>query len=385
VDSVLGGSPFDARMSILDAIAAEDVAGALTGLAVLLESGHDARRIAEDLLRSLRDTFLLVAARGQVHVDAPEEEQARLSSIGEVLGNAVLVRGLETLGQAVVDMRGTDAADPRLVLEIALVRLARRETGGQLQVLTDRVERLEQRLNNGSLSAPAAAPATAPARDVAPAAAEDEKPAPKGPTKKPALGAFKQAPKPAAPAEPSAEAPAMKTAPPAADAPDVVLDLDDVIVAWNQVLDALPRSLRAAIQEAQPLTIEGNVIVFGVSKAQIDNVKPRFHKDAPTIREKFQELLGSPPRFKFTVHSWSGGTNGGRPRPPRAGPTLEAVPDDSDAADPGPDEPPSDDVMIDLVDLEELEDAPKAGPAVDSISRLEDAFGATVVEEVPRT
>ena len=32
VESVLGGSPFDARIAILDAIAAEDVAGALTGL-----------------------------------------------------------------------------------------------------------------------------------------------------------------------------------------------------------------------------------------------------------------------------------------------------------------------------------------------------------------
>ena len=72
-----------------------------------------------------------MAARGQVHVDAPEDERERLQSIGEVLGNAVLVRGLETLGQAVVDMRGTDAADPRLVLEIALVRLARRDTGGR--------------------------------------------------------------------------------------------------------------------------------------------------------------------------------------------------------------------------------------------------------------
>ncbi len=59
-----------------------------TGLATLLESGHDARRIAEDLLRSLRDAFLLVAARGEVHVDAPEDERERLQSIGDVLGNA---------------------------------------------------------------------------------------------------------------------------------------------------------------------------------------------------------------------------------------------------------------------------------------------------------
>jgi DNA polymerase-3 subunit gamma/tau len=296
-----------------------------------------------------------------------------------------LVRGLETLGQAVVDMRGTDAADPRLVLEIALVRLCRRETGGPLQVLADRVDRLEQRLTGG------AGPAPAPA--ARPAAAEA--PAPKAATKKRALGAFKQAPKPAAgapapdedaPSEPPAveapDAPAAPATPAASDPGDVVLDLDDVIVAWSAVLDAVPRSLRSAIQEAQPLSVDGNVITFGVSQTQIDNVKPRFQKEAHAIREKFIEQLGSPPKFKFTVHSWTG-TNGGRERPPRSGPTLEAG--DADPGDPGP-APPEDETVIDLVDLEELVDAPKgAGPAVDSISRLEDAFGATVIEEVPRT
>jgi DNA polymerase-3 subunit gamma/tau len=396
VESVLGGSPFDARIAILDAIAAEDVAGALTGLAGLLESGHDPRRVAEDLLRSLRDAFLLTAARGEVHIDAPEEEQVKLKAIGEVMGNAVLVRGLETLGTAVVDMRGTDAADPRLVLEIGLVRLARRETGGTMQVLADRVDRLEKRLADGSLSATAGSPAPAGAPSPAPAAAAPtpsdpaprakaapEPAAPTKPVKKPALGAFKQPPKPAADPEGApADTPVMKTAPTAAPAEDVAFDLDDAIVAWNAVLDAIPRSLRSAIQDAQPIAVDGNVITFGVSNTHIDNVKPRFHKEAHAIREKFIEQLGSPPKFKFAVHTWTG-ANGEPTRAPRSGPTLEAG--DLDAADPGPDEPPPDDVMIDLVDLEELVDAPSAGPAVDSISRLEDAFGATVVEEVPRT
>ncbi len=379
VESVLGGSPFDARLTILDAVAAEDVAGGLTALAALLESGHDARRVAEDLLRSLRDAFLLTAGRGQVHVDAPEDERERLRAVGEVLGNALVVRGLETLGQAVVDMRGTDAADPRLVLEIALVRLCRRDTGGPLQVLADRVERLEQRLADG-----AAAPAPASAAQAAKAAAAIP---PEPPAKKRALGAFKQAPKAAAPPEAEGEAATPAAPVPAASAPpapttEVALDLDDVIVAWSAVLDAVPRSLRSAIQEAQPLQVDGNVITFGVSRTQIDNVKPRFQKEAHAIREKFIEQLGSPPKFKFTVHSWTG-TNGGRDRPPRTGPTLD--PGDVDPGDPGP-PPPEDETMIDLVDPGELVDAPKgAGPAVDSVSRLEDAFGATVIEEVPRT
>ena len=75
--------------------------------------------------------------------------QARLREVGDALGTAALVRSMETLGQAVVDMRGTEAADPRLVLEIALVRLARRESNVAMQSLTDRLDRLEARLADG--------------------------------------------------------------------------------------------------------------------------------------------------------------------------------------------------------------------------------------------
>jgi hypothetical protein len=291
------------------------------------------------------------------------------------MGNASLVRALETLGQAVVDMRGTDAADPRLVLEIALVRLARRDTGGPLQVLADRVDRLEQRLNDGATSGPVSAPPPGPSE-------KSEKP---NGRKKPALGAFKKAEPVEATPPPSSEGPPPE---PKAETGEA-FDLDDVIVAWSTVLDGLPRALRSAVQEAQPLTVEGNVITFGVSRQQMDNVKPRFHKEAATIREKFIEQLGGPPKFKFAVHSWTGDGGGGRARPARPRPaaaTSEAEPAPEpepgpDPSDPGPAEP-----VIDLVDPDEVVDAPPAaGAAVDSISRLESAFGATVVEERPRT
>ena len=52
--------------AILEAIAGEDAAGALVGLGELLESGHEPRRVAEDLLAAARDAFLLTAARGRV-------------------------------------------------------------------------------------------------------------------------------------------------------------------------------------------------------------------------------------------------------------------------------------------------------------------------------
>src|SRR6478609_6225783 len=142
----------------------EHVAGALVALGELLDAGHEPRRLTEDLLVTVRDAFLLTSARGRVRVDLPDDDQQALGALGEQVGAPTLVRTLETLGQAVVDMRGTDAADPRLVLEIALVRLARREAGTPLQALAERVDRLERG------GAPASAP-SAPAVSAAPAPA----------------------------------------------------------------------------------------------------------------------------------------------------------------------------------------------------------------------
>jgi hypothetical protein len=63
--------------------------------------------------------------------------------------------------------------------------------------------------------------------------------------------------------------------------------------------------------------------------------------------------------------------------PPAAPPADEAPTGDP----PPPPEPPVDEV----VDPAELVDAPPSGAAVDSVSRLQTDFGATVVEEIPRT
>ncbi|MGZ4675086.1 MAG: DNA polymerase III subunit gamma/tau [Acidimicrobiia bacterium] len=375
VEAALGGAPFELRMEILDAIAAQDVAGVLTGVARLLDEAHDPRRIAEGLLASLRDAFITVATGGRVEIDEPEEVRSRLRAVGEQLGNAALVRALETLGEAVVDMRGTEAADPRLVLEIALVRLARRESTGSLQTLADRLDRLEARLADGAPPAASPAPRTPPAPTA-------DAPGPRA--KAPALGALRKArggtttaPGPAdvpaatPPADPPVPAPEPAAAP-AEGGADATFELDDVILAWASVLDALPRSLRASIQEAQPVKVEGNVIVFGVARTHIETVKPKFQRNADAIREAFIAALGSAPRFKFTPREWGEGE--GPPHRLRVVPDLE------------PEDPPPPDHEPDLYDPEELVDAPvDAGAAVDSVSRLTDAFGGEVVEEQPKS
>ena len=393
VETALGGAPFELRMTILDAIGAADVAGVLTGTAALLDAAHDPRQIAEGLLGSLRDAFLLVAGDGRITLDEPDDVQARLRAVGDALGTAALVRAMETLGQAVVDMRGTEAADPRLVLEIALVRLARGESNVALASLADRLDRLEARLA-GATAAAAPVPPAPPDADAPAPPAPDARRVPTGPGPAarrardrgggpdtgveaagghpPALGALRKAAGRGSDAPPADVAPpAPATAAPTRRRPSSTFDLDDVIVAWAGVLDAIPRSLRASIQEAQPVSVDGNVIVFGVARTHIDTVRPKFQRNADAIREAFIARLAGPPRFKFTPHEWGEGEG-----PPHR---LQPVPE------PGP-EPEIEEEPIDLAEVAELDDAPKsAGAAVDSLSRLTDAFGATVVEEQPKS
>ena len=406
VEAALGGAPFEMRMAILDAVAAEEVAVVLTAVAALLEAAHDPRRIAEGLLGALRDAFILVASDGRVSLDDTEEQQARLRSVGEALGNAHLVRALETLGQAVVDMRGTDAADPRLVLEIALVRLARRESNSALATLADRIDRLEARLAQGggappveqSRSVPASRPtptakppptpttraetASPPAVPSGPApqgsphaSAKDDASAQTARAKPAALGALRKAAAAAKTGSASELSAESNVAPaPAASPPPAAVDfgLDDAIVAWANVIASLPKALSTAIMEAQPVRVDGNVIVFGVARSHIDTVKPRFQKDADAIRQAFISELGGPPRFSFTPHEWSEGE----------GPPHRQVRDEPEPEPPAPDL----EEFVDISDPSELEDAPMSeGPAVDSLSRLTDAFGATVVEEQPKS
>ena len=64
---------------------AEDVAGALVGVHELLTQGHDVRRVADDLLRTLRDAFMAANADGRVPYDGPGRrgDQARRARAGD--------------------------------------------------------------------------------------------------------------------------------------------------------------------------------------------------------------------------------------------------------------------------------------------------------------
>jgi DNA polymerase-3 subunit gamma/tau len=390
VAALFGGTAFAARTRILEAIANEDSAGALVALAELLDSGHEPRRVAEDLLEATRDAFLLTAAAGRVRIAAPADEQHHLRELGDSLGNAALVRVIETVGKAVTDMRGVDAADPRLVLEVALVRLSRRDAGPPLQTVVERIERLERGVASGasgssgapamstppSISGPPLVPATPPGASTG------------GPARagRPTLGALRR--------EAGAQAAEPPTIPAVAPEPEVIeapvevgpIDLDDVILAWGAIVPELSPATRSAVQHAQPLRIDADVLVFGVAPQMLGAARERFRSQADVVRDALLARVGC--RFKFKLEAapefavdmpdtdtdTDAGGDAGEGVEPDDAPRLEAREEREERVP---------DLLPDVVDPEEAtEIPPEAEPP--PVSRLRTELGATVVEELPR-
>jgi DNA polymerase III subunit gamma/tau len=106
------------------------------------EAGRDAQRLAADLAEYLRQGFLSLVAGELVSLSGAE--LSRVQDTARRTGLAALVRGLEELGRAQVEMR--DVPDPRVHLEVALIRLTHPQADDSTSALLERVERLERAL-----------------------------------------------------------------------------------------------------------------------------------------------------------------------------------------------------------------------------------------------
>jgi DNA polymerase III subunit gamma/tau len=127
---------------LIDSLVGRDAGGALVSVAEAARAGLDPRRVANALVEHLRNLFLANRAPELVMLGSRQLADARQKA--ELLGPASLVRSIEVLGQALIDMR--DSADPRVTLEVALVRLAAPEIDDSRPALLERVESLEKAL-----------------------------------------------------------------------------------------------------------------------------------------------------------------------------------------------------------------------------------------------
>jgi DNA polymerase III gamma/tau subunit len=308
------------------AVAAERATDVLGSLAVLHAAGWSASQLATEACAELRQAFLLQLAPDVA--DAAGSDRARLAALGEALGLPRTVRALETLGRAMVEMR--DAPDPTVVLEIALIRLARPELDPSPSALLERLERLER---------------TGAASPVLPATPPPSRPRPALGELRPGSRARTVAPVEPAPAAPPTSSPVHEGAI-ATEGPD----RDALTLAWGDTIySSLSPRARALYQSGRFTASDGRSCTFAVeSEAQREHCE-----------RKRAEVEGA-----ITAHF-------GAPV------ALRVVVDDKEAPP-----PPAPAAATDLlaVDLDEMEGGVVADTESIATARVLDAFpGATEV------
>ncbi|HET7651719.1 MAG TPA: DNA polymerase III subunit gamma/tau [Acidimicrobiales bacterium] len=317
---------------LVEALCDREPGRALAAVADAVSRGHDPRQLARELVEQLRNGFLALMARQLVPL--PDEAAARVEDQARRLGAAGVTRAIETVGQMLVDMR--DSLDPRIALEVALVRLAQPDADVSPAALLERIERLERKVAGHVV-----APVVEAAHEAVAAAA---------PTPAPA------APRRRAPAPPPPPAPDLKrvehrgggetsTGPvPTGDLPS----RDELVVAWGDAVLGAIGPGKARWAGGRWVRVDPDAAVFAVPN---EPHRERCEPTRPAVEEALAAHFGRPVPVRLEVE-------GTAPAPAR---------------EPDP-------AVDDDVDVSELTDAPAA--VTSDLTPLMQHFpGAVEVEE----
>ena len=258
---LLGTVEEEALFRICDLVIDRDTAGALTYLEELAERGHDLGRLVLDLIEHLRQ-IMLAQHLGDVPEAAASSEEARerLKAQANQLEEATVLRLVDLLAVAVDDMR--QGGDPRLPLELALVKVTRPASDLSRESIAFRLERLEQ---GQSVQAPADPPGNTVLRAEEPSAE----------------------PEPAVEPEP---------VPVAVGAPG--LELSQLQEAWSrQVLTAVEERggvpTASLLREAHPADLSGDTLTLEFPpNAQFHRDLARDPKNAGLLSDALYDVTG---------------------------------------------------------------------------------------------
>lgn len=298
---------------LVEALCDRDASRALVAVAQGCAQGQDARRLAGDVLDHLRNAFLAVMAPGLVGL--PDTARERVEAQGHRLGPPGLVRAMESLGQAQVDMR--EALDPRVCLETAVVRLARPDADASPAALLERVERLERQL---------AGQASAPARDDARQAVLGEHAARRAPP--PSTASRPEPPPP--PLPPAASVPAPPPKPhqepgeggPGREHPASLPTRDELTMAWGDgVLASLSLRARSRFNPGRFVAVEGGKARFALPSAIY---RDRCDEVRGEAEAALSAHFGAPVRLELVVEA-----------PEHAAPARERAGEEPEDTEPG--------------------------------------------------
>jgi DNA polymerase-3 subunit gamma/tau len=261
--TLLGATAPVAVRAFATAMVGHDTTAALEAIDRAAREGEDLLAFTRDVIELLRLTLVLKAAPNAKPADLTHAEGNELRKLGEEVSLDEILYVLRAFLEADAMMR--ESPHPRVELEIATVRAARRPVPQALDDVLRRVEEAQRELRQQGMARPAA-PAAAPqasllgVESAAPRAEARRPAAPASvgpPPPRPASAAPGPATVPAAAATAaSAAAPTASPARPPASAPTMAPSADaDLATAWERVVDEVMKkkpTLGAVLMQARP-------------------------------------------------------------------------------------------------------------------------------------
>ena len=283
--SVLGLIEEEVAQQVTDAVVAGDAAACLEIANRVIAEGRDVRQILRSLVEHFRDVLVVAVVRDpQDIVETGESRLAVLRAQSARLAPGAILQKIRILTAAEAEARF--ATQPRVVLEMALLKLSRPEMDASIDGLAARLEALEH---------PEGREAASPATDVerSPAARKpDAAPPPRRAPRdrEPKGGA--EAADVALPAPGRAEA--------ASPGQPAGIDIDLVRARWERLMDAVKqrtRSVHAFLLESAPHAVEGNDLVLAVRhKFHLENLCD--DKNRRLVEELLSTVFGASLRLR---------------------------------------------------------------------------------------
>ncbi|MBN1529208.1 MAG: DNA polymerase III subunit gamma/tau [Thermoleophilaceae bacterium] len=259
---ILGVADAELVLDAAEALADHDPKTALLTVKRLSDSGRDITQFMRDLSAHLRHLFV-VQTLGEVpdSFSVTAESTERLSAQAGRITQGELLRAIDFLAAGLAATK--DGSEPRIQLEMALLKATQPQADLSIQALMHRIEQLETQLASGRPAPEQQAPPE-PEPEPAP---EPEQPSGGGGAAVPRAAAVSRGPSGQA-----ATAVAVKEAEPAA-----VLELDRVLALWPAVAETVTEEngmLGAAIGAARPVDVVG------------DRMTVAFPPDAAFVKKK---------------------------------------------------------------------------------------------------
>jgi DNA polymerase III subunit gamma/tau len=267
---ILGVADAGLVLDTAETLAEHDPRAALLAVQRLSDSGRDFTQFMRDLSAHLRHLFV-VQTLGEVpdSFSVTAEHTDRLAAQAERFSQGEILRAIDFLAGAIAAVK--DGSEPRIQLEMALLKATQPQADLSLQALMFRIEQLEARL------------------------AGEAGPAPSGEAP---LPTSRHAPQSTG----ASAAVAVDTEPD--PAPQAALELDQLQAIWPAVAEAVTEEngmLGAALGAARPLALEGDRLVVAFPR-DAAFVKKKAEANRDLVQRALRGLSGQALSVAYELH-----------------------------------------------------------------------------------